>query len=217
MSLSSIVMGGWRLLGFVLIFDALALIILYPLLDVFSCGYLVVSTLLAAIQAAVNRRFSTSKEVERLFYSKDIDRVWDRFVPILGLAEFAVFFEYSHWRPVPELLGRSMQISGLSLCVVGTIWLLWVDSYLVREFPSHYRRGAIMTSGPYQHFRHPRYIGLLATRSALPMLFGSAIAWVLAIVWFGFIRRRAHLEERYLSSKFGSVYTQYAAHVIGIP
>jgi hypothetical protein len=110
-------MGGWRLLGFVVIFDALAVIILYPRLDVFSCGYLVVSTLLAVIQAAVNRRFSNSKEVDRLFYSKDIDRIWDRFVPILGLAEFAVFFEYSHWRPVPELLGRSMQYRGC-LCVL---------------------------------------------------------------------------------------------------
>ena len=92
-------MSGWRLPGFVAIFDVLAVIILYPRLDLFSCGYLVVSTLLAILQAAVNRRFSSSKEMERLFYSKDIDKLWDRIVPVLGLGEFAVFFEYSHWRP----------------------------------------------------------------------------------------------------------------------
>jgi protein-S-isoprenylcysteine O-methyltransferase Ste14 len=210
-------MNGGLLLGFLLAFDGLAIIVLYPSLDVFSCGYLFISTLLAVLQAAVKRRLSASPEIERLFYAKDIDKSWDSAVAVLGLTEFAVFFEYSHWRPVPELLSRSMQTIGLSLCIAGMVWLLWVDSYLVREFPSHYRRGAVMMSGPYHHLRHPRYLGLLATRLALPLLFGSTIAWVLAVVWFVLIRRRARLEERYLSSKFGTAYTQYAAHAIGIP
>lgn len=210
-------MSGWRLVGFVLLFDALAVAILYPSLNIFSAGYLALSTALAVLQAVVNQRFSTSEEIQRLFYAKDIDRVWDRCVALLGLAEFAVFFEYAHWRPVPELLSRSAQIIGLLLCTAGTIWLLWVDVYLIREFPSHHRRGALMTAGPYRHVRHPRYVGLLATRLALPLLFGSIIACVLAILWFILIRRRAHLEERYLSSRFGAAYTRYATHAVGIP
>lgn len=209
-------MNATRLLGFVLIFDVLAVLILYPRLDTFSCGYLILSTALAVLQAIVNQRFSTSDEVQRLFYAKDIDRVWDRCVAVLGLAELAVFFEYSHWRAIPALLGFPTQMTGLLLCFAGTIWLVWVDFYLVHEFPSHYQRGALMTSGPYRYIRHPRYIGLLATRLALPLLFGSVIACVLAVAWFTLIRRRAHLEERYLRNKFGTLYTQYAAHSMGI-
>lgn len=211
------IMSGWRLVGFVLIFDALALVILYPSLDVFSCGYLVLSTALAVLQIVVNQKLSTSEEIQRLFYAKDIDRVWDRCVAVLGLAEFAVFFEYAHWRPVPELLSRSAQTAGLLLCTAGTIWLLWVDVYLIREFPSHYRRGVLMTAGPYRYVRHPRYIGLLATRLAPPLLFGSIIACLLTIIWFILVRRRAHLGERYLSSRFGPAYNQYATHAVGIP
>ncbi len=206
-----------HLFRFVLIFDALAVLILYPHIGIFCCGYLVLSSALAVLQAVVNQRFSTSEEIRRLFYAKDIDRLWDRCVALLGLAEFAVFFEYSHWRPVPELLRPSTQITGLLLCIAGTIWLVWVDSYLVQEFPSHYRRNALMTSGPYRYVRHPRYVGLFATRLALPLLFGSVIAWVLAVAWFMFIRLRARLEEQYLSSKFGAVYTQYATHTMWIP
>ncbi|MDQ2710914.1 MAG: hypothetical protein M3Y24_01560 [Acidobacteriota bacterium] len=74
-----------------------------------------------------------------------------------------------------------------------------------------------MTSGPYRFVRHPKYIGLLATRVALPFIFGSVIGWVLAAVWFVQIRQRAHLEERYLSSRFGAVYAKYAVHALGIP
>ena len=182
-----------------------------------SGGYLALSTMLAVIQAVVSWHLSQSEEVKRLFYAKDIDRAWDRYVPLLGLAEFAVFFEYAHWRPLPQLVAFPIQIAGLMLCAAGTIWLLWVDSYLIHEFPSHYKRDLIMTSGPYRFVRHPRYSGLFATRLALPLIFGSVAGWIIALVWLILIRRRARLEERFLTGKFGRLYTEYATHVIGIP
>lgn len=210
-------MSGKRLLGFVLVFDIAAVLILYPHLDLFSGGYLALSTALAGLQVIVNTRLSGSEEIHRLFYAKDIDKAFDKWTAPLGVAEFAVFFEYSHWRPVMELLNHSTQVTGLLLCLAGTIWLLWVDAYLISEFPPHYRSGTLLTSGPYRFVRHPRYVGLLATRLALPLLFGSAIACLLAAIWFVLIRRRAHLEEKYLDSRFGTVYSQYAKHAIGIP
>jgi len=206
-----------RLLLFVGIFDLLALLILNPHIDRFSGGYLAISTVLAIIQAVVSQRFATSEEIQRLFYAKDIDPSWDKWVALLGVSELAVFFEYSHWRPVPQLLLPGLQAIGLLLCFSGTVWLLWVDSYLVREFPSHHRRALPMTTGPYRYVRHPRYAGLLATRLGLPLVFGSIIGWVLAVAWFVLIRRRANLEERYLESKFGRIYSDYARHAVGIP
>jgi len=210
-------MGGKRLLGFVLLFDALAILILYPHLDLFSGGYLTLSTALAILQTVVNERFSASEEIRRLFYAKDIDSVWDKWVAILGLAELAVFFEYSHWRPVPQLLHHSTQLAGLVLCLTATTWLIWVDSYLIKEFPAHHRSGDLMTSGPYRFIRHPRYVGLLATRLALPLVFGSVVAYLVAAIWLILIRRRAHLEEQWLSNRFGAVYSRYAMHSVGFP
>jgi protein-S-isoprenylcysteine O-methyltransferase Ste14 len=206
-----------RLLAFVAVFDALAVWILYPHLDVFSIGYLVISTGLAILQAVVNTQFSKSPDVQRLFYARDIDPVWDRCVPVLGLLELAVFYEYAHLRVVPQLLNPALQGAGLVLCLLGTGWLIWVDRFLIREFPAHYSRTAFMISGPYRFVRHPRYVGLLATRVSLPLIFGSVLAWVIACVWFVLIRRRARLEEQYMSEKFGSAYRHYAQHVVGIP
>jgi protein-S-isoprenylcysteine O-methyltransferase len=210
------IMSGKRLLGFVLIFDVVAVLILYPRLDWFSCGYLFLSTALAVLQAMVNERFSTSEEIRRLFYAKDIDKVWDKWVALLGVAEFAVFFEYAHWRPVPQLVNVAAQITGLILCLLGMIWLVWVDNYLLDEFPSHFRSNALMTSGLYRYIRHPRYMGLLCTRLALPLLFGSVIACALTVAWLILIRRRAHLEELYLIERFGSAYAQYATQAVGM-
>ena len=209
-------MNSVRLLGLVALFDLMAILILYPHLDLFSVGYLVISTGLAVLQAIVSKQFSTSGEVQRLFYAKEIDPIWDKCVPILGLLELPVFFEYAHLRFLPALLNMPLQTSGLILAVLGTGWLLWVDAYLVREFPIHYRRAAPMTSGPYRHVRHPRYIGLLATRLALPLIFGSVLGWGLAFAWFLLIRRRAHLEEQYMTNQFGRAYTDYARHAFGI-
>lgn len=210
-------MSGAKLLGFVIVFDAVAVLILYPRLDLFSGAYLLISTGLAVLQAIVNRRFVSSQEIWRLFYARDIDKVWDRWVPLLGLAELAVFFEYARWRPFPELINHPPQITGLLLCFVGTLWLVWVDVYLVREFPAHYRNGTLMTSGPYRLVRHPRYLGLLATRLALPLVFCSIVGCAISLAWAFFIWRRARLEERYLSVKFGEAYANYAVHTLGIP
>jgi protein-S-isoprenylcysteine O-methyltransferase Ste14 len=206
-----------RLLAFVMLFDAAAILILYPHLDVFSIGYLALSTGLAVLQAMVSRQFSKSPELQRLFYARDIDPIWDRSVPILGLAELGVFYEYAHLRVVPALVNAPLQTTGLVLCFLGTAWLLWVDKYLVREFPAHFRRTAPMISGPYRFLRHPRYVGLLATRVALPFVFGSLLGWAVACIWFVLIRRRAHLEERYMTEKFGRAYGDYASRALGIP
>jgi protein-S-isoprenylcysteine O-methyltransferase Ste14 len=205
-----------RLLGFVAVFDALAIWILYPRLDAFSMGYIVISTALAILQAVVDTSFSKRPELQRLFYARDIDSLWDRSVPILGILELGVFYEYAHFRFVPLLLNARLQATGLLLCLLGTGWLLWVDSYLIREFPAHHRRGAFMMSGPYRIVRHPRYVGLLATRLALPLIFGSVLGWAIACVWFVLIRRRAHLEERYMTNRFGSAYVDYAQRALGI-
>ena len=206
-----------RLLGFILCFDAIALLILYPHIDLYSGGYLLISTALGVLQCLVNQRFAASEDMRRLFYAKDIDAVWDKWVAVLGLAEFAVFFEYAHWRLVPGMVCAAAQASGLGLSVAGCVWLGWVDSYLVDNFASHHRRGALLTSGPYRLVRHPRYLGLLATRLALPLIFGSVVGCVVALIWLFLIRRRARLEEQYLRNQFGSAYTTYASQVIGIP
>jgi protein-S-isoprenylcysteine O-methyltransferase Ste14 len=208
--------GGVRLVGLLLCFDAAALLILYPRIDLFSGGYLLLSNGLAIIQTIVYKRLETTEEIRQIFYAKHLDTLWDKLVPILGVAELAVFFEYSHGRLLPQLVQAQLQTAGLLLLAGTVVWLLWVDRYLVRHFAAHYRDGNLMTDGPYRYIRHPRYTGLLATRLALPLVFGSVVAYSLLASWIWMIRRRVRLEETHLTTKFGEVYTSYAARTPGL-
>ncbi|MDP8932190.1 MAG: isoprenylcysteine carboxylmethyltransferase family protein [Actinomycetota bacterium] len=72
------------------------------------------------------------------------------------------------------------------------------------------RDHALVTSGPYQHVRHPGYSGVVALwlGAALATLNGLLLAlWPLLIVG---LLKVAREEERLLHAKFGSAYAAYA-------
>jgi hypothetical protein len=124
----------WRLAAFLLIFDALALALFYPHIDLFSCGYLFFTTFLAIFQTIIHQRFSVSPEISKLFYAQHVDFLWDKLVPLLGALELLVFFEYSH-RLLPfDFAWRKLQVLGLLLLLLATVWLVLVDRYFLRNF-----------------------------------------------------------------------------------
>ena len=205
-------MSPVALVGFLVLFDAAALFALYPRIDFFSGGYLLLTAALAILQATFNRRISDSDEIRQVFYARRLDTLWDKLVPVLGLSELVVFVEYSHKPGSPH----SMQIAGLILLALAVTWLLWVDRYLVQHFAASFRSGTLLTGGPYRYVRHPRYMGLLATRFAMPLLFGSIVACLLAGAWLFLVHRRIRLEEAHLCAKFGDIYRHYAAETPGL-
>jgi len=198
-----------RFLLFVLLFDALALVVLYPRIDWFSGAYLVFSTFLAMFQAVVYRRFSKSPEICSVFYAQHLDKLWDRVVPVLGLLELVVFYDYAH-KLIPFRLVRiPVQSIGLLLLCLACVWLVWVDIYFLRNFEAHYRAGTFLADGPFRYVHHPRYAGLTLTRLATILIFGNVFVVILAALWFWLIRRRIRLEEVWLATKFGSSYSAY--------
>lgn len=205
-------MTTWSPIAFLILYDAAALWVLSPRIDIFSGGYLLLTTLLAILQTTVYQRFSGSEEIRQVFYARHLDSLWDKFVPVLGIAELAVYFEYSH-QAAPL---RFMQAVGLLLLILAVVWLLWVDRYLVENFAPNFRAKTLMTGGPYRYIRHPRYAGLLATRLALPLLFDGIAACLLAVAWIWLIRRRVCLEETFLLANFHDDYSRYARHTPGL-
>lgn len=198
-----------RFLLFVPIFDALALVALYPRIDWFSCGYLVFSTFLAIFQAAVYRHFSKSDEIRTIFYAQHLDKLWDKVVPVLGLLELVVFYDYGH-NLIPFCFVRvPLQCVGLLILCFACLWLVWVDTYFLRNFEAHYRVGTFLADGPFRYVHHPRYAGLALTRLAMVLVFGNVFAVTLAALWLWLIRRRVRLEEAWLTTKFGSSYSAY--------
>jgi protein-S-isoprenylcysteine O-methyltransferase Ste14 len=192
-----------------LAFDGVAIVCLYPRIDVFACGYLLGSNMLAVMQVVMVRRLGHSPDLIRLFAARDIDTLFDRVVPVLGLAEIAVFLQYARRAPDAGFLPLTIQASGLVLCCGSVLWLAWVDRFLAVHFAAHDARNAPMTTGPYRLVRHPRYVGLVASRLALPLIFRGSVSWIVTAAWAVMICRRARLEERYLTGRFGASYTNY--------
>jgi len=120
---------------------------------------------------------------------------------LLGLGEFE-----AGWYPV-RLLGLALGLGGAGVLVWASASL---GQFLIHE-AAILQNHALITSGPYRLVRHPIYSGYLA------LLMGSGVAtlnvWLL-LLWpfsLGGILIQAGSEERLLESKFGHVYTDYAA------
>jgi protein-S-isoprenylcysteine O-methyltransferase Ste14 len=71
------------------------------------------------------------------------------------------------------------------------------------------RRGALATSGPYAHVRHPQYAGFIL------VMFGFLLQWptLLTLIMFPVLVvmyvRLAHSEERDALARFGEAYERY--------
>jgi protein-S-isoprenylcysteine O-methyltransferase Ste14 len=69
-----------------------------------------------------------------------------------------------------------------------------------------------ITDGPFRYVRHPRYAGAMAAKIAFPLVFASALGWVLAVAWIALLFRKVLGEETHLRNLFGPEYEAYARH-----
>ncbi|KRA50852.1 isoprenylcysteine carboxylmethyltransferase family protein [Pseudoxanthomonas sp. Root630] len=101
---------------------------------------------------------------------------------------------------------------GLALAVSGAGLACWSRHLLGRNWSSVVQLKhdhELVDVGPYRYVRHPIYTGLLLAFLGTALKVGDwrglvAVAIVLASFW-----RKLGVEERWLSEKFGHVYTAY--------
>jgi protein-S-isoprenylcysteine O-methyltransferase Ste14 len=129
---------------------------------------------------------------------------------------------YLLWIPIPlNVSSRShsfLQIIGLGLFVVGTVLVLWARQALermwglstsreVKLLPDH----QLVKNGPYRLIRHPMYSGWWLALIGAVLIYRTWILVVLLASSLLVFARRARLEERTLSERFGAEWEAYAA------
>jgi protein-S-isoprenylcysteine O-methyltransferase len=194
------VMGGY--LG-------VAIALMWPRVDAVAAASLAFSVALGFEHLSFARRLG-SDDVRQEAFGTGYDPGMAKWISALSLAELAVFVDFGHMGLAPALEWAPLRWAGLALYAAALAWLRWTDRYLARHFAAGGER-EVIARGPFRFVRHPRYAGLVASRVAFALAFGSAVAYALVPLWVGVVLRRIRLEEAHLDDLFGDRYRAYAA------
>ncbi|MGH7866955.1 MAG: methyltransferase family protein, partial [Candidatus Dormibacteraceae bacterium] len=109
-----------------------------------------------------------------------------------------------------------IQIVGITLLVVCTIWIIWARIVLAEMWagrPMLQTEHQLRTEGPYRITRHPIYSSLIGMflGTTLVIGFGSLLALLIGALLM--VAWRIPVEERMMISIFGDRYLQYRQQV----
>ena len=180
-------------------------------LDRFSVTYLALAAIVGLEQMLFALRLPGSSAVLAEAFGTRYDpgmALWSAF---LAMGEITAFIDYGQLHLIAQLERPPLQMAGLVLCMLTIVWLIWVDGYLAEHFASGLESRHLIVRGPYSYLRHPRYVGLIASRIGFSLAIPSVFAWVFALGWLLAVSRRIKLEERHLGGIFGASYSAYVS------
>jgi len=130
----------------------------------------------------------------------------------LGLA---LYFKHRTWLPIPlDYLLR--QLIAIPLFLTGLTVRYWAIKKLGQFFTADvtiHRQHRLITTGLYQHLRHPAYSGLLLALLAAGLAMGDYLAFLaLTAPVYWAINKRIEIEEQMLLQSFDAEYLEYCKH-----
>lgn len=180
--------------------------------DIFSGSYLVMRALPVVRSLLTPFRDRVPAEARREHFGVTSRSGFLGTSLVLSIFGLAVYLDYGHWRLTPALEWPPLQTLGLAVHLVVAVFNRWTSRYLRAAFAGNVVRPALMTAGPYAYIRHPTYAGAMMQRAAEPLVFGSVIAWALAVLWWVLLLSQIRAEEVHLRQLFGEEYEAYARH-----
>lgn len=127
--------------------------------------------------------------------------------------------------PIPGLRARFLPNAnlltaiGLLIEIAFLLLAVWARQLLGRNWSGAVAikvDQALIRSGPYTFVRHPIYSGMLGAYLGIAIISGEVHALLGVILACVAYWRKVRIEERYLSSVFGTVYAEYQADVRAI-
>jgi protein-S-isoprenylcysteine O-methyltransferase Ste14 len=144
---------------------------------------------------------------------------WDRIlVTILFLMGFVVLViagldhRFGWTGELPFLIG----ICGCVLVVLGNALVIWAatrnDFFSATVRIQEDREHTVVSTGPYRFVRHPGYVGMITYVICQPLMLGSLVALVPALIAVGLFILRTSLEDKTLQEELPG-YREYAGQV----
>ena len=143
---------------------------------------------------------------------------------LLWAAVIVVAFALSSWRD--ELLANDygfqpmLAATGIIFLAGAIVFRLQIERHLpwtvqlgLPEIDPAGHPQKLITSGPYAHTRHPRYVQVLLALAGWALLANYPAGYVAALLWVPLMLVIVRLEEGELRRRFGLEYADYADHV----
>jgi protein-S-isoprenylcysteine O-methyltransferase Ste14 len=143
---------------------------------------------------------------------------------LLWAAVIAFAFFFAAWRG--ELLRNDYGLQPM-LAAIGIIFLAGAIIFrlqIERHLPWRAQLGLpeidpmghpqkLVTTGPYAHTRHPRYVQVFLALAGWALLANYPAGYIAALLWIPLMLVIVRLEEPELHRRFGPAYADYCDHV----
>ena len=109
-------------------------------------------------------------------------------------------------------VGQAFRWLGTGLCAFGYLLIFWSGWALGRMYSPHVTiqpDHQLITSGPYQVIRHPRYLGVLLLSLGMSCLFRSWVGLLMIVPVAAILLPRINDEEALLKAEFGPGWQDY--------
>lgn len=172
------------------------------------------------VSRAIARRKTPDILKERVNYNlQNNTQSWDKWLsPVVAFGNIFVLLVAGldarfHWSAGFSL---PVEIVGVLLVLAG--YLLGSYAFVENSFFSgtvriqEERGHRVISSGPYAWIRHPGYLGSLVSSVGVPLLLGSAWAFIPVVIFGIFFIIRTHLEDRFLQANLPG-YQEYSQKV----
>ncbi|HEX3001472.1 MAG TPA: isoprenylcysteine carboxylmethyltransferase family protein [Methanoregula sp.] len=147
--------------------------------------------------------------------SKPWDRILVTILFIMGFAVLAIAGLDHRFGWTGEL-PLAVEICACVLVILGNILVIWAaiknDFFSATVRIQEDREHTVVSTGPYRFVRHPGYVGMITYVICQPLMLGSLIALVPALVTAGLFLLRTSLEDRTLQGELPG-YREYAGQV----
>jgi protein-S-isoprenylcysteine O-methyltransferase Ste14 len=136
---------------------------------------------------------------------------------MIGIVAVLIYAVNTSWLSWASLrLPFWLRWLGVGIAILGFALLQWAQNTLGKNWsdtPRMIKEQSLITSGPYQHIRHPIY-------SAFLLILGSTLLisanWLIGLAWLGMttleVASRIHFEETLMLENFGESYRAYMQH-----
>jgi protein-S-isoprenylcysteine O-methyltransferase Ste14 len=128
-----------------------------------------------------------------------------------AIATLVIFFGYAGWGLMLATDPVPLDVGILAAVLGGFVGAAGIVLFLLAIYALHGFRGekGLMKTGVYARSRHPMYFGIILIHLGFPVLFGSALTLLSAVLWIPQILLWARWEEEELEERFGDDYRAY--------